>query len=109
MNNLEDKVNKNFFLTKLNKSRIIKKGKDITIIGMSYSSVELKSLEKILKLNNIDAELIDLISISPIDYKTIYKSVFKTKKLLIVDTCHVSGSIGSEIISKLMFMLLPKK
>jgi pyruvate/2-oxoglutarate/acetoin dehydrogenase E1 component len=102
LHNLEDKVNKNFFLNKINKSRIIKKGKDITIIGMSYSSIEIKSLEKILKLNKIDAELIDLISISPIDYKTIYKSVLKTKKLLIVDTCHVSGSIGSEIISGLI-------
>ena len=55
----------------------------------------LSDASKTLSDNNIDAEIIDLRSLSPIDYKTIGESV-KTNKLVAVDTSRRNGGIMSE-------------
>ena len=48
---------------------------------------------------DIQAEVIDLVSIKPIDYKTIFQSITKTGRLLVLETSHTQFSVGSEIIS----------
>ena len=85
----------------LEKAKISKKGKDITIISMSYLTIEAIKAAEYLKKNNIDAEIIDLISIQPIDWKTIKNSLKKTKKLLVLDMGAETGSLAGEIIAKL--------
>ena len=65
---------------KLGKCNIIKKGKDLTIVSMSNSTHEIIGMKKFFQDNKISAEIIDLLSISPIDMKTIIKSVKKTGK-----------------------------
>ena len=80
-------------------SNVIRKGKDITIVSMSYLTLEAIKAAKILKVNNIDCEIIDLVSLKPLNYKSIFKSVKKTKKLLVLDTGFPYGSIASEITS----------
>ena len=47
-------------------------------------------------------ELIDLVSINPIDYQTIITSVIKTGAILTVDTTNESFNVGSEIIGKIV-------
>jgi pyruvate/2-oxoglutarate/acetoin dehydrogenase E1 component len=99
---LSGHVPKKFYKYKINKSEIKLTGNDITIIGMSNSTHEILSMKKFFKENKISAEIIDLISISPLDMNTIIKSVKKTGKLVIFDTCHKSFSTGREIISNLI-------
>jgi len=89
----------NKYNLKIGKSEIISKGKDITIVTMSNTTKEVKGMKKFFEENNIFPEIIDLLSISPLDMKTITKSVKKTGKLMVVDTCHKSFSTGKEIIS----------
>lgn len=84
---------------KIGKSKIIKKGKDISIIASSYMTIEILRILKYLNEHKIDAELIDLQTISPIDNKTIIKSVNKTGKCLVLDTGHKSFGVSAEIIS----------
>jgi len=48
----------------------------------------------------VDIEIVDLVSINPIDYNTVLDSVRKTGKLLCVDTTNGSFNVGSEIVSK---------
>ena len=85
----------------IGKSKIITKGKDLTIVTMSNSRHEVMGLKNFFKKNKISPEVIDLLSISPLDMGTITKSVKKTGKLIIVDTCHKSFSTGKEIISNI--------
>ena len=80
-------------------SNVIRKGKDITIVSMSYLTLEAVKASKILKANNIDCEIIDLVSLKPLNYKSIFRSLRKTKKLLVLDTGFPYGSIASEITS----------
>ncbi|OUU50859.1 MAG: hypothetical protein CBC25_07070 [Pelagibacteraceae bacterium TMED65] len=85
----------------IGKSKIITKGKDLTIITMSNSRHEVMGLKDFFIKNKISPEVIDLLSISPLDMTTITKSVKKTGKLIVIDTCHKSFSTGKEIISNI--------
>ena len=82
--------------------RIVSKGNDYTVVAMSYLTLEAQIASKYLRQKNINIEIVDLISIKPIDYKLIEKSLMKTKRLLVLDTGNSICSISSEIISNIV-------
>jgi pyruvate dehydrogenase E1 component beta subunit len=86
----------------IDKARIRRAGKDISII--SYSASLIKSLEaaEILAKEGIEAEVIDLRTLRPLDEKTFLDSVAGTHRALIVDEGWRSGSISAEISSRIM-------
>ena len=100
LHNLKFNLSKRAEVKKLGKAKILKKGKDITIVTCSYMTVEVLRIKNYLKDNNIDFEHIDLQTISPLDIKTILRSVSKTKRVLVLDIGHKSFGISSEIIAK---------
>ena len=68
---------------------------------MSYLTVEAMLARSFLKENyNINCEIIDLRTISPLDTRSIFESVTKTKKLLVLDTGYATGSVAGEIITR---------
>ncbi len=99
LHNSEGVVPRGQYSLDLGKSKILKKGKDITIISTSFMTPEFKKIYKILDEKKIGYEHIDLISCKPLDKKTIIQSVKKTGRVLILDTGFKSNSISSEIIS----------
>ena len=81
----------------IGKARIVKPGKDLTIIAWGAL---VREVEKAMKeTKDIDAEIIDLRTISPIDYETITASVKKTGRVLIVHEAVKSFGPGAELIS----------
>lgn len=89
------------YRVKIGKAKICKAGRDITILSMSYLTLEALKAEKYLREKfRIKAEIIDLRSIKPLDWETIFKSIKKTKRLLILDTGFTTGSVASEIITR---------
>lgn len=84
----------------LGKARKVVSGEDVTIVSMSYMTVEALHATKFLQDNNINCDLIDLRTVKPIDWDTIYSSVKKTGRLLVLDTGFEFCSIASEIIAK---------
>ena len=93
--NFDNKFKKN----EIGKSKVIKKGGDLTLCTMSYMTLEAIKAGKILKNLGIEIEIIDLRTIRPIDFKTIDKSIEKTSGLLCVDTGSEFFSVSSSIIS----------
>jgi len=84
----------------LGKARTVRDGTDITIVSMSYMTIEgLHSVDHLRNLN-INCELIDLRTVSPIDWQAIFESVRKTGRLLVLDTGAETGSIAGEIITR---------
>ncbi len=81
----------------LNKSKIVKSGEDITIVGVQMMTVEALKAADILAKKGINAEVVDLRSIKPIDKETILNSVAKTHHLLVVDEDYLSYGITAEI------------
>lgn len=86
----------------IDKARVLREGKDITII--SYSASLHKSLEaaEILAKQGIDAEVVDLRTLRPLDESTFLASVARTHRALIVDEGWRSGSISAEISARIM-------
>ncbi len=86
----------------IGKARIHRKGKDVTIvsfgIGMTYA---VKAAEELAK-DGIDAEIVDLRTIRPLDMKTVIRSVKKTNRCVTVEEGWPQSSVGSHIASELM-------
>ncbi|MFT0859907.1 pyruvate dehydrogenase complex E1 component subunit beta [Ancylobacter sp. G4_0304] len=90
------------FVVPLGKARIARAGKDVTLvawsIGMNYA---LKAAEELAKLG-IDAEVIDLRTIRPMDTDTIIASVQKTGRLVTVEEGWGQSGVGAEIAARVM-------
>ena len=83
------------------KGRILVEGTDITLVGISYTVTDCIRAALALKKIGISAEVIDPVSLSPIDYKIIRKSANKTKKVLVVDNGWITCGFSAEIIADL--------
>lgn len=86
----------------MSKARVVEQGNDITIVSMSYLTIEAMRAMEGLKQQGISPELIDLRSIKPIDWETVEQSVKKTGRLLVLDSGATTGSISGEIIARIM-------
>jgi pyruvate dehydrogenase E1 component beta subunit len=75
----------------------LRQGSDITIVTWGAMTFEtLKAVDQLAK-SNISCEVIDLATISPIDYETILESVEKTGRLVIVHEAARTCGVGAEI------------
>ncbi|MFI0395535.1 pyruvate dehydrogenase complex E1 component subunit beta [Paracoccus jiaweipingae] len=90
------------FTIPFGKARIARKGNDVTIIsfgiGMSHA---LEAADKLAQ-DGIDAEVIDLRTLRPIDYDTILKSVQKTNRVVTVEEGFPVASIGNHLSAYIM-------
>ena len=101
LHNLKGKVKEpSEFLEPLGKAKIIRQGSDITIISMSLMTIEAIKSCTFLSDYGIESELINLRSIKPMDWESIFSSIKKTGRLLVLDTGMEFCSIASEIITK---------
>lgn len=78
---------------------VVTPGTDVTIVAMSYMTIEAHHAVQFLREAGVSVELIDLRSIRPLDWDTVLTSVRKTGRLLAVDTSHAMCSVASEIVA----------
>lgn len=90
------------FRIPLGKSNKIRKGNDITIVSMSLLTIEALLVVDELKKIDVKCDLIDLRSIKPIDWESIFESVSTTGRLLVLDTGNTFSSVSSEIITRVV-------
>jgi pyruvate dehydrogenase E1 component beta subunit len=90
------------FVLPIGKAKVLRAGNDVTIvafsIGMTYA---LKAAEELAK-HGIDAEVIDLRTLRPMDSVTVIESVKKTGRLVTVEEGWPQSGIGAEIIARVM-------
>ena len=90
------------FVLPIGKARIMKPGKDVTIVSYSIGvGIALEAAEK-LAGEGVDAEVIDLRTLRPLDTKTVLKSLNKTNRLVVVEEGWPTCSIASEIAAVVM-------
>lgn len=97
--NITGNVSKELYEVPIGKAKIIKEGKDVTIVSSSYAVLESLRAAKVLEKKGIDAEIIDLRSIKPIDKKAILDSINKTGRLVVVDGAWRSFGVSAEILA----------
>ena len=102
MYNLEEALPADAGPVDIDWAKVRRPGKDISII--SYSASLVKSLEaaETLSHEGIDAEVIDLRTLRPLDEATFLESLSRTHRALIVDEGWRSGSISAEISARIM-------
>jgi pyruvate dehydrogenase E1 component beta subunit len=86
----------------IGKARVVRKGKDVTIVswsmGMTYA---LKAAEELAK-EGIEAEVIDLRTLRPMDTDTIIESVKRTGRAVTVEEGWQQSGVGAEIAARIM-------
>ncbi len=97
---IEGDVNEQMYETALGVAEVRRLGSDISLIGVSYMTIECLEAARVLGDLGISAEVVDLKSISPLDIETVLMSVRKTKRLIVADTGHTHFGISAEIIAR---------
>ncbi|HKU06896.1 MAG TPA: pyruvate dehydrogenase complex E1 component subunit beta [Bradyrhizobium sp.] len=90
------------YVVPIGKARVVRKGKDVTIVswsmGMSYA---LKAADELAK-EGIEAEVVDLRTLRPMDTETIIASVKKTGRAVTVEEGWQQSGVGSEVAARIM-------
>jgi pyruvate dehydrogenase E1 component beta subunit len=85
------------FLVPIGKARVAKEGKDLTLVTFSKPIKMVMDAAAALAAKGVDAEVIDLRSIRPLDEATVYESVRKTGRCIVVDESWPVASVGSHV------------
>jgi pyruvate dehydrogenase E1 component beta subunit len=88
------------FVLPIGKARIHKAGKDVTIVSFGIGMAYTVKAEAELRGMGIDAEIIDLRTIRPLDFDTIIASVKKTNRLVVVEEGYPQNSVGDHIANQ---------
>lgn len=100
--NRSGKIDANAGAVDISRAAIRRPGRDVTLI--TYGGSLFKTLEaaEILSRDGIDAEVIDLRSLRPLDDETIMASVGRTRRAVVIDEGWQSGSLAAEISARIM-------
>lgn len=102
---IEGEVPAQSYTVPLGKSHILRKGKDITIVATSWMNVEaFKAAEILSRIHGIEAEIVDVRTIYPLDDEPIIKSVNKTGHCIVADYdwefCGFSAEVAARVSEK---------
>lgn len=94
---IRDLVPEEDYRVPLDKARVVRAGTDVTLVGVSYMTLECLRAAELLAERGVSAEVVDLRSIRPIDSNTICTSVEKTGFVVVVDHASLPCSVASEV------------
>lgn len=85
----------------IGKARIARAGRDLTIVAHSVMVPRALAAATLLAQQGIDAEVIDMRSLSPLDRETMVGSIARTGRAVVADECHFSFGAGAELAATL--------
>lgn len=89
------------YLTPLGKANVLREGKDLTIVSYSKCVYDAVAAAEALENEGVDAEVIDLRTLNPLDITTVVESVRKTGKAMVVYEGWRTGGAGAEIAAQI--------
>ncbi len=95
-------VSEDLFSVPFGRARTLAPGQDVTIVGISHMAIEAMRAHTLLAEVGVSAEVIDPVSLSPLDIGSIAASVSKTGRLLVVDTSWTMCGAGAEIVTAVL-------
>jgi pyruvate/2-oxoglutarate/acetoin dehydrogenase E1 component len=84
----------------IGESLVVRPGEDVTLVGCSYMTLECLRAAEVLSDNGIQAEVIDLRTIAPLDFETILESTVRTGRLVVIDSGHLEFGVTAEILAR---------
>ena len=101
LHNLRGEVPGGDYRVPLEKAVLLREGKAVTVVAMSYMTIEALHALEHLSEQGINCDLIDLRCVRPIDWNLIEDSVNRTGRLIVLDTGNLTGSISGEIVAQI--------
>jgi pyruvate dehydrogenase E1 component beta subunit len=98
--NLTGPVPPGIYRVPLGEAQILREGMDLTIVGISYMTLEALRAAEMLAREDIRAEVIDLRTLRPFDEETVLSSVRKTGRLIVADTGTSTCGFGAEVVAR---------
>lgn len=92
---ISEDVNDDYFTEEIGKAKVVKEGNDISVI--TYGFGVHWALELLGEYSDISAEVVNLRTLLPLDTETIYNSVRKTGKVIVLHEDCLTGGIGGEL------------
>ena len=92
----------------IGQAKVVREGKDVTIIAHSYMVLESIRCAEVLASQGISVEVVDLRTIRPLDTETILHSVSKTLRVVVADNGWVKFGVSAEIISVITEIIFDK-
>jgi pyruvate dehydrogenase E1 component beta subunit len=99
--NLKENLPETEYVLPLDRAEVVRKGKDVTLLTYSRMRHHVLQATKTLVTEGFDPEVIDLISLKPLDFDTIGASICKTHRVIIVEECMRTGGIGAELVASI--------
>src|SRR6478672_5168493 len=99
--NLKEDLPEEEYVLPLDKAEIVRPGKDVTILTYSRMRHHVMQAVKTIEKQGFDPEVIDLISLKPLDMETIGASLRKTHRVIIVEECMKTGGIAAELTASI--------
>ena len=100
LHNIQGEVSEEAKRIPLGKARMVRKGSDVTLVAISYMVVEAIHAAEFLATQGVNCEVLDLRTIAPIDWTSVFNSVGKTGRVLVLDTGTTTGSVSGEIVCR---------
>lgn len=88
-------------LVPIGSARVSREGSDVTVISWSLTHHKSLSAAEQLAGEGIDVEVVDLRSLSPIDWATLYESVRKTRLAVVAHEAPLTGGLGAELAARI--------
>ncbi len=90
------------FTVPIGRARIAREGRDVTLVGYSMAVSHALEAAELLAAEGIEAEVIDLRTLRPLDTETVVASARKTNRVVTVEECWPVCGIGAELSAVLM-------
>jgi pyruvate dehydrogenase E1 component beta subunit len=87
------------YTVEIGKAKVVRTGTDVTLVGLAMGVHNALKAAEILAKDGISAEVVDLVSLVPLDRETVIKSVAKTGRLIVVDEDYHSYGVSGELIA----------
>ncbi len=85
------------YVVPIGKANVIREGSDVTLLGIGRTTTACHEAADALAAHGYSAEVLDLLSVSPLDEESILTSVTKTRKIVIADEDYPRCSVASDI------------
>ncbi|MDA8139394.1 MAG: pyruvate dehydrogenase complex E1 component subunit beta [Desulfobacteraceae bacterium] len=88
------------YILPLGKARVVRKGRDLTLVTHLIGVSAALEAAQILMSQGIEMEVIDLVTLYPMDHETLLESISRTRGLVTLEEGTATGGIGAEVISR---------
>lgn len=99
LHNIHGEVPEHVYRVPLGKARVLREGRDVTIVSVSYMTLEAIRAAEMLAADGISAEVVDVRTLRPFDAETILASVRKTGRLVAAEQAWKSVSFSAEVVA----------